>query len=112
MENLLVEYREAELIRRSVSILHRNPRLKIADLSERLAISERHLRRLFRRRFGCTPIRYRLQLRLDGAAKQLRRNHYQKFSDVAADWGFSDQAHFTNCFKAHFGVTPTDFVGK
>jgi AraC-like DNA-binding protein len=30
-------------------------------------------------------------------------------SEIAYHWGFADVAHFSRCFKAAFGLTPTDY---
>jgi AraC-like DNA-binding protein len=30
-------------------------------------------------------------------------------STIAHRWGFSDNSHFSRCFKAHYGTSPTDY---
>jgi AraC-like DNA-binding protein len=33
----------------------------------------------------------------------------RSISDIAYDWGFSSNAHFSRAFKRHTGMSPRDF---
>jgi AraC-like DNA-binding protein len=80
------------LLRAAVLDLAR-PRARIAGLCERLSISERQLRRRFRRAVGYSPktlarvLRLQRFLTLTSQGGELAR--------VAADAGFADQSHLT-----------------
>ena len=78
------------------------------DLAGRAGISVRQLERLIRGRFGDTPMRYYLKLRLQAA-----RNHLfygdMPIQDIAAACGFSSPSVLSRTFRAHFGLSPRAF---
>ncbi len=82
--------------------------LGAAELAARAGISVRQLERLIRERFGDTPMRYYLKLRLQAA-----RNHLfygdMPIQDIAAACGFSSPAVLSRSFRAHFGLSPRAF---
>lgn len=82
--------------------------LSARDLAARAGISVRQLERLIRGRFGDTPMRYYLKLRLQAA-----RNHLfygdMPIQDVAAACGFSSPSVLSRTFRAHFGLSPRAF---
>lgn len=67
------------------------------------------LRGNFREAFGTTPKRYQRILRFREALDALVRRR-GSLADVAAAHGYYDQAHFTNDFREHAGMTPTAFL--
>ncbi|MBR9765600.1 MAG: AraC family transcriptional regulator [Rhodobacteraceae bacterium] len=60
--------------------------------------------RRFRRETGATPHAYAMQLRLRMARQSLAAG--QSAADVAAAFGFADQAHLTRAFARQFGLPP------
>jgi AraC-like DNA-binding protein len=46
--------------------------------------------------------------RLARAREELTESD-QSVSVIAHRWGFSDTSHFSRCFKAHYGSSPTDY---
>ena len=76
----------------------------IARLAARLGMSAQHFSRTFHRVFGVPPVFFRNQLRLHRAEQQLRRG--RRPAQVAAECGFSDQAHLIREFKKVRGITP------
>lgn len=52
---------------------------------------------------------YILKQRLDYAARQLLERPDKTIVQIASDSGFSSSAYFSNCFRQHFGLTPTDY---
>jgi transcriptional regulator GlxA family with amidase domain len=82
--------------------------LGAAQLAARAGISVRQLERLIRERFGDTPMRYYLKLRLQAA-----RNHLfygdMPIQDIAAACGFSSPAVLSRSFRTHFGLSPRAF---
>jgi transcriptional regulator GlxA family with amidase domain len=82
--------------------------LGAAELAARAGISVRQLERLIHERFGDTPMRYYLKLRLQAA-----RNHLfygdMPIQDIAAACGFSSPAVLSRSFRAHFGLSPRAF---
>ena len=66
------------------------------------------LLRQFKRELGVTPRRYAVLLRLARAREELARGAH--IAEVAARWGFADQAHLTRQFRSAFGLTPGAYV--
>jgi AraC family transcriptional regulator len=81
---------------------------KLEDLARRSGVHTVHLSRAFRSHFGCTVGDYIRQLRVEHARMQMATTE-TPLVDIAADAGFSDQAHFTRIFKRMTGMTPGQF---
>ncbi len=77
------------------------------DLAQLTGLNPRYLIRVFRQQTGLTPHRYLTALRVHRSKDLLLTDH--PLSSVAADLGFSDQAHFTRVFKTHVQVSPGEF---
>ena len=80
----------------------------VSDLAEALAMSNRQLRRKLGALLGERPADYLRDFRLRQARQLLRAG--SPVGVVAQDCGFSTQAHFGQCFKALYGVTPGEFA--
>lgn len=96
--------RAAELIRKS-DTFH-----KIDDLSGKVYISLRQLEREFLHKIGITPKNYMRLARLNEVHRKLEQGNTLKFTDVAFECGYADQAHFIRDFKTFMGVKPTVFM--
>ncbi|MFH0129564.1 AraC family transcriptional regulator [Variovorax sp. VaC1] len=83
-------------------------RIDPGALAQRLGVSREHFHRLFRVAVGMTPAHYARLARI-GRAKALLRDGCAQ-ADVAAQCGFSDQAHFSRWFRRCFGVTPGNYM--
>ncbi|MEU4565837.1 AraC family transcriptional regulator [Micromonospora sp. NPDC023956] len=83
--------------------------LRVDDLARRHGLSTRRLQRLFVGYVGVGPKwvirRYRLQEAIEQAAVGV-----PDWATLAADLGYSDQAHLVRDFTAVTGVTPTAYV--
>ena len=82
--------------------------VSMKEIARAVCISESELIRIFRRNFGISPNRWRMQLRANEVARVLRKSG--SLADVSIDCGFSDQAHMSRTFKRVFGVTPGQFA--
>jgi AraC-like DNA-binding protein len=60
--------------------------------------------RAFRSAYGMAPSDYQRQLRLRTARRLIAQG--RPLSDIAAQTGFADQAHFTRWFQRYYGITP------
>jgi hypothetical protein len=65
----------------------------------------------FRDVFGTTPKRYQRILRFRDALDALARG-CGSLADIAHAHGYYDQAHFTNEFREHAGMTPAAYLRK
>jgi len=79
----------------------------LGDLVDISGLSRAHLIRAFRKHYFITPHAFQTDLRIRHARRLLRAGAAP--SEVAAECGFADQAHFTRHFKARTGVTPAIF---
>jgi AraC family transcriptional regulator of adaptative response / DNA-3-methyladenine glycosylase II len=76
-----------------------------AQLAARLGVSDRHLRRLFERHFGVSPLQY-LQTRRLLAARQLIADTRLPLTQVALVSGFASVRRFNTAFAARYGLNP------
>ncbi len=74
-------------------------------------ISTSYLKRLFAEQFGMAPRQYVIRMRLNYAADLLREGSLS-VGQVAELSGFREIYYFSRSFKAHFGLTPTQFREK
>ena len=72
---------------------------------------EIHLAREFRRYFGTSVGGYLRRLKTEEAARLLRQPGAD-ITDVALACGFASHAHLCSVFKAHFGVTPSQYRAR
>jgi AraC family transcriptional regulator of arabinose operon len=82
--------------------------MTLDELAETADLSVSRFSELFRRRFGCSPMRYVLELRLRRAAILLN-DPSLSIAQVAAGAGFQDPLYFSRRFGRHFGVSPTGY---
>lgn len=78
-----------------------------AGLSRRFGYDEAYFCRKFKAVTGLTPLRYITILRLEKAQELLSDEN--TVAQTAHLCGFGDANYFTRCFKAQYGITPTQF---
>jgi len=78
----------------------------MAQLAQRLGVSDRHLRRIFEARFGVSPLQY-LQTRRLLCAKQLLTDTPLPVAEVARLSGFASVRRFNAAFSEHYTLQPT-----
>lgn len=101
---------EGRLIGEVVALAETEPELtRVADLAERVGVSERALQRLVRHRLGLTPKWLLRRRRLQDAADRLHRGEEVDLADLAAVLGYADQAHFTRDFTEVTGMPPATY---
>ncbi len=76
------------------------------QLSANQPLSQRQLERVFKAWLEMTPKHYQRIMRIKKAALYLREHKHANLADVAAQFGFSDQAHMTREFRAIADTTP------
>ena len=70
-------------------------------------LSVRQLERIFKYRFGCTPSRYYLELRLHHARLLLMRGASSILA-IALSAGFASASHFSRRYREYFGYSPRE----
>jgi AraC family transcriptional regulator len=83
---------------------HLAQRHSAAALGRRVALSPHRLMHLFRATTGLPLRRYTLWLRLRAALAAALRG--ASLTEAAQEAGFSDSAHLSRSFRAHFGLPP------
>jgi AraC family transcriptional regulator len=84
-----------------------NQPLSLGALAAELHVSPFHLTRVFRERTGRTLTAYLHDLRLRAAVQHLDEDPAAPLSRLAADLGYCTPSHFTDRFRAAFGVPPS-----
>ena len=71
-----------------------------------------HLRRLFKKATGCSPLEFLNNVRIDHAKMLLEQNRYFGYSvtQVAQRCGFDDICYFSRLFKQKVGMPPTQYM--
>lgn len=82
----------------------------IAGISDSLAVSARHVRRIFRDVVGLSPKRFQCISRISRAMRILVRKPDVSLTDLALTLGYYDCAHFAHDFKRMTLVAPRQFV--
>jgi len=101
----------AEEAGRLVGEIAANPALtRVEALAERLDTTTRRLQRLFERYVGIGPKWVIRRYRLHEAAQRAAQGTDQNWAALAAELGYSDQAHFTRDFTTLVGTSPARYA--
>ncbi|MEV6910543.1 AraC family transcriptional regulator [Amycolatopsis sp. NPDC051071] len=83
---------------------------RVAGLSSRTGLSQRSLQRLFAEHVGTAP-KWAIQVyRLNEAAARIAAVEEPDYAELAAELGYSDQAHFIRDFRSVTGWVPTEYT--
>lgn len=85
--------------------------LRVAELADAFAMTERSLHRLVEQRVGLTPKWLIQRRRLHDAVFALKLGA-APLAELAAELGYADQAHFTKDFKNATGLTPGAYLAE
>ncbi|MFW6599288.1 helix-turn-helix domain-containing protein [Propionibacteriaceae bacterium Y2011] len=111
-ERLLPVDAEGRLINEIVTFVETEPTVvRVAQVCERFAVTERTLQRLVRRRLGLTPKWLIQRRRLQEAAERLR-DRSADAAELALLLGYADQAHFIHDFRRVTAMTPGQFSSR
>ena len=87
-------------------------RVRVGAIADRLDISERQLRRAMHAAIGLAPKSYAKIVRFNAIMAQADRKPSPDWSGLAADFGYSDQAHLVREARALAGGTPAMLHGE
>lgn len=98
------------VVRRAVEVLESSLAAgpSIEALAKQVGVTTRTLNRRFKRAVGCTPLSYRLRVRMD-AARQLLERPNQSIDAVARAVGYADPSAFYRAFVRTVGMPPRDY---
>jgi AraC-like DNA-binding protein len=84
--------------------------VKIADLAANYYLSQSQFERRFKYLTGVSPKTYARLIRFEGVRMAMMKNPWRNIVDLAQDFGYSDQAHFTHEFKTFSYYMPGQFA--
>lgn len=79
--------------------------LRLADLARLVGVSETYFSHAFKAATGVPPHRFVMQQRVR-KAQAMMQTSASSIGSIAAECGFSDQAHFNRVFRQVTGLTP------
>jgi len=94
----------------SISMLKRDPNLKMDHLSDALCLSNRGMQKLFKKYVGMSPSYFKKIKRFNEATQQLLEHPNVPLTSIALQCGYYDQAHFIKDFKEFGNITPSHFL--
>lgn len=80
-------------------------RMSVGDMAATVGLSESWFATVFKQTTGKTPLQWQLSRRIELAQSLLVAGQLS-LADIAAQLGFSDQAHLTKAFRQTVGETP------
>lgn len=98
---------------RAAAEIARHPeRCRIAELAEALGLSARRLEQVFHTEVGLTPKAYQRLHRFRRGLVGIDRAAEIGWARFALERGYYDQSHFIGEFRAHSGLTPSEYVAS
>jgi AraC-like DNA-binding protein len=85
---------------------------RVSPIQRSTGFSPRHFIALFRASVGLTPKHYFRIQRFNEVTRRLASEAKASLANMAADLGYSDQAHLTREFRELAGVTPSQYRGR
>lgn len=91
-------------------VRHSSGAIAMGDLADRIGFSERQLERLFLNAVGLRPKLFARIVRLHRAVRRIADRHAENLAEIAAECGYSDQAHFGRDFLDLGRLPPSPYV--
>lgn len=83
-------------------------KITIDQLAQIANMSVSHFDRKFKREYGCTPLQYLLNIRIEKAKKYLKNND-ERIVSIALLCGFSSASSFSSYFHKTVGIKPMEY---
>lgn len=87
---------------------YRNPDISIEEVAKQSFMSAVYFRKLFKKEYGISPIKYIINLRIEYAISLIETEYYSLY-EVAALSGYEDYSYFSSEFKRITGVSPSKY---
>ena len=92
------------------NFLARPETLKIAEVTAKTGFSSRRFIELFKQHVGMPPKVFCRVRRFQSVLKKITSGQQVRWSDVAIDCGYYDQAHFIHDFRSFSGINPVKYL--
>lgn len=99
-------------IGRIIALIDTEDGLTVRAVAQRMGLRERALQALFRTYVGVGVKWNILRARLQKAAARAIGSDAPNWTEIAAELGYSDQAHFINDFKRIIGHPPSEYAAR
>ena len=86
----------------------RETNLNVEKLADEFNLSRSQLYRKIKALTGLTANELIRKIRLERAKELIEENGANSISEISYNVGFSSPSYFSKCFKAYFGILPTD----
>lgn len=100
--NLIVRYSASSLFKS-----HGN--ISVEEMASYLGYSVRYINQCFKDEMGMSPKQLAKIVRFQTAVSALNDPNERTLTQIAADLGYFDQAHFVHDFKSYTGLTPKKY---
>ena len=96
-----------DLMVQAVNIFEENVNtdLKVYDVAKQVNVSTSYLTRVFKRHLGVVPNIFWKAIKVNHSLSMMSLK-LESISEIAYSLGFTDQSHFTSCFKEYLHTTP------
>ncbi len=84
--------------------------ISVSEITDKLKVSERHLRRTFKNIIGIAPKQYCKIIQFNTVFEAIQKDNMSELYDIALQHGYYDYAHFINNFKERLGKSPQEFL--
>ena len=111
VESVKVEGNDDLLMKRVMKVVNENytdPDFNVEALSKMVGVSRAQLHRRMKEITGITTSEFLRNIRMEQAARLLKEGKIN-VTQVAYSVGYNNQTHFSTVFKAHFGMSPTEY---
>jgi AraC-like DNA-binding protein len=94
------------------SIIHQPTIQRLRELSEQIGYSHKHFISLFADQVGISPKQYLRIMRFQETICAIEKKKTIRWSEIARECGYYDQAHLTHDFRNFSGFTPNEYLKK
>jgi len=91
-------------------IYARHGNIDMSVLNQKSGMSDRHLRRQFKKIVGLPPKQYCKIIQFNAVFEAIQTDNENALYDLALENGYYDHAHFINEFKTYLSDSPRDFL--
>lgn len=86
--------------------------LKVREMAKHYSLSSRQLERFIRRATGSTPRELSARIRFENVRKALVNNEHKTLSELATEYGYTDQSHLNKEFRKFTSLTPFQYKSE